>query len=169
MDDQTQGSTAAFRQARREDLEAIVRMLADDPLGAGRETYTAPLPASYHTAFEAIRADENNELVVACLGPEVVGVLQVTFIPCLTYRGGWRAVVEGVRVDAGVRGRGVGRALLEWAITRARERGCHLVQLTTDKARPEAKAFYETLGFAATHEGMKLQLRPGAGPRSQLT
>lgn len=149
-----------FRSAIREDLDAIVRMLADDPLGATRETRSSPLLPSYYSAFEAIRADPNNELAVACLDAEVVGVLQITFIPYLTYRGGWRALVEGVRVNAAVRGQGVGRALLECAISRARERGCHVVQLTTDKSRPEAKAFYESLSFQATHEGMKLHLRP---------
>ena len=158
MGDKVRGSGVTFRSANREDLDAIVRMLADDALGATRETYSTPLPASYRSAFEVIRADANNELVVACLGADVVGVLQMTFIPYLTYRGGWRALVEGVRVDSGVRGRGVGKALLEWAISRARERGCHVVQLTTDKSRPEAKAFYESLGFVATHEGMKLHL-----------
>jgi len=134
-------------------------MLADDPLGAARETASTPLPASYYAAFDAIAADANNELVVACLDGNVVGVLQLTFIPSLTYRGGWRALIEGVRVAAAVRGRGVGRALLEWAIARVRERGCHMAQLTTDKSRPEAKAFYESLGFVASHEGMKLRLR----------
>jgi GNAT superfamily N-acetyltransferase len=149
----------SFRAATRDDLDAIVRMLADDPLGARRETYATPLPASYAAAFDAIDADPNNELVVACReGGAVVGVLQLTFIPCLSYRGRWRALVEGVRVDARQRGQGVGRALFEWTIARARERGCHLVQLTTDKARSEAKAFYESLGFVASHEGMKLHL-----------
>jgi GNAT superfamily N-acetyltransferase len=148
----------SFRLATAEDLDAIVRMLADDPLGATRETYSNPLAASYRAAFEAIGADANNELVVACLGGMVVGVLQITFIPYLTYRGGWRALVEGVRVDGSARGKGVGRAMLEWAILRARERGCHVVQLTTDKTRREARSFYEGLGFVATHEGMKLHL-----------
>jgi GNAT superfamily N-acetyltransferase len=94
--------------------------------------------------------------VVACRTTAVVGVLQLTFMPSLTYQGGWRA--QGVRVDARERSRGLGRALFEWAIARARERGCHLVQLTTDKARPDARRFYEGLGFVASHEGMKLHL-----------
>ena len=90
----------------------------------------------------------------------VVGVLQLTFIPSLTYQGGWRALIEGVRVDARARSQRLGRALFEWAIGRARERGCHLVQLTTDKTRPDARRFYEALGFVASHEGMKLSLTP---------
>jgi len=90
----------------------------------------------------------------------IVGVLQLTFIPYLTYQGGWRAVVEGVRVDGRVRSQGVGKALLEWAIARARERGSVMIQLTTDKSRPDAKRFYEGLGFVASHEGMKLHLTP---------
>ncbi|OGB26633.1 MAG: GNAT family N-acetyltransferase [Burkholderiales bacterium RIFCSPLOWO2_02_FULL_57_36] len=148
--------TLVFRPANREDVPLIVQMLADDPLGAKRERFETPLPESYMAAFDAIASDSNNELVVACLGSKVVGVLQITFIPYLTYRGGWRALIEGVRIAADVRSEGIGRCMFEWAIQRARERKCHLVQLTTDKARPEALRFYENLGFVASHEGMKL-------------
>jgi GNAT superfamily N-acetyltransferase len=147
-----------FRRAARADVPAIVRLLADDPLGAERERFETPLPESYLRAFEAIDADPNNELVVTCLGERVAGVLQLTFIPYLTYQGGWRALIEAVRVDARLRSQGVGRQLFEWAIGRARERGCHLVQLTTDKSRADARRFYESLGFEASHEGMKLHL-----------
>ena len=147
-----------FRRAREADVPDIVRLLADDPLGAKRERHETPLPESYARAFRAIDADPNNELVVACQDERVVGVLQLTFIPYLTYQGGWRALIEGVRVDARVRSLGLGRALFEWAIARARERGCHMVQLTTDKSRPDARRFYEALGFVASHEGMKLHL-----------
>ena len=147
-----------FRHAERGDVERIVQLLADDPLGAKRERYDLPLPRAYLAAFEAIAADPNNEIVVACRDGEVIGVLQLTFIPGLTYQGGWRALIEGARVAAAHRSSGLGRAMFEHAIQRARDRGCRLVQLTTDKARPEARRFYETLGFVATHEGMKLQL-----------
>ncbi len=129
----------SFRRARPGDLPAIVRMLADDPLGAKRERFETPLPESYLRAFEAIDADPNNELVVACLGEEVAGVLQLTFIPYLTYQGGWRALIEAVRIDSKHRSQGLGRAMFEWAIARARDRGCHVVQLTTDKSRADAK------------------------------
>jgi len=148
----------SFRSARLDDLPEIVRLLADDPLGAKRERYETPLPESYAHAFHAIDDDPNNELVVICRQEQVVGVLQLTFMPSITHRGGWRAQIEGVRVDSRIRSLGVGRALFEWAIARARQRGCHLVQLTTDKRRPDAKRFYEGLGFVASHEGMKLAL-----------
>ena len=148
-----------FRRATRDDVPALVRLLADDPLGAQREAVTSPLPESYYAAFEAIDRDPNNELVVVeTADGEVAGMLQLTYIPYLTYRGGWRALVEGVRVAAPLRSHGVGRRLFEWAIERARERGCHMVQLTSDKARPDAIRFYESLGFVASHEGMKLRL-----------
>jgi GNAT superfamily N-acetyltransferase len=149
----------AFRRATRDDVAAIVALLADDPLGARREVATSPLPDGYYRAFEAIDHDGNNELVVVQSGARMVGVLQMTFIPSITYQGGWRALIEGVRVAAPLRSSGVGRALFEWAIARARERGCHLVQLTSDKSRPEAIRFYEGLGFVASHEGLKLQLK----------
>jgi len=148
----------SFRLATRNDVPDIVRMLADDPLGAKREAFASPLPASYYAAFDAVDQDPNNELVVAVLSGRVVGVLQMTFIPYLTYRGGWRALIEGVRVDSSVRSGGIGKRLFEWAIARARERHCHLVQLTSDKSRPDAIRFYESLGFVASHEGLKLHL-----------
>src|SRR5687768_12704172 len=117
-----------FRRASRDDVPAIVRLLASDPLGAKREAFVSPLPESYYHAFEAIDRDANNELVVAESEGRIIGVLQITFIPYMTYQGGWRALIEGVRVDSEVRSRGVGRELFEWAIERARQRSCHLVQ-----------------------------------------
>ncbi len=147
-----------FRRACREDLDAIVGLLADDPLGAKRESHTSPLAESYYTAFEAIDRDPNNELVVVQVEEEIVGVLQLTFIPSITYRGSWRALIEGVRVASQMRSNGVGTRLFMWAIERARQRQCHLLQLTSDKARPDAIRFYERLGFVASHEGMKLHL-----------
>lgn len=147
-----------FRVAVEEDLASIVSLLASDPLGALREHASDSLSSNYRTAFQAISSDPNHELLVADIESAVIGVLQLSFIPHLTYEGGWRAQIEGVRVSEELRSRGVGRALLESAISRAKDRGCHLVQLTTDKRRPEALEFYLGLGFEATHHGMKLHL-----------
>ncbi|WP_078379880.1 GNAT family N-acetyltransferase [Sutcliffiella halmapala] len=147
-----------FRIATEKDLDRIVEMLADDVLGSQRERYEHPLPESYHKAFLAIETDPNNELVVACHNDEIIGVQQITFTPYLTHQGSWRATIEGVRTSSSVRGKGVGTELIRWGIQRAKERGCHLVQLTTDKKREDALRFYEKLGFHATHEGMKLKL-----------
>jgi GNAT superfamily N-acetyltransferase len=148
-----------FRRARREDVPAIVRLLADDPLGASRETLgEAELPEAYWRAFDAIAADPRQLLVVAELDGRVVGTLQLSFIPSLTYRGGERAQIEAVRIGAGSRGRGLGRVMVRWAIEQARLRGCRLVQLTTDRRRPDALRFYESLGFRASHTGLKLPL-----------
>ncbi|MBW3112657.1 GNAT family N-acetyltransferase [Bacillus sp. MCCB 382] len=147
-----------FREATQQDVDRIVEMLADDVLGKQRERYEQPLPQSYLEAFKAIDTDPNNELVVACDGEKVVGVQQITFTPYLTHQGGWRATIEGVRTSASVRGEGVGTKMIQWAIARSEERGCHLIQLTTDKQRPDALRFYERLGFKATHEGLKLKL-----------
>ena len=159
-------SQPVFRRATGDDVPHIVRLLADDLLGAKREQYETPLPSSYREAFAAIDADPNNELVVVEANGQVVGVLQLTFIPYLTYRGGWRALIEGVRIDSRLRSSGLGRRLFEWAIARAKEKGCHLLQLTTDKTRPEAIRFYESLGFVASHEGMKLPLQGPSDARS---
>jgi ribosomal protein S18 acetylase RimI-like enzyme len=151
-------STLTFRAAKRADLERIVKFLADDPLGSKREAFTVPFASSYERAFEAIVEDSNNELIVAEQDTVVVGVLQITFIPYLTHQGSWRALIEGVRVAAEVRSSGVDRRLVSWSIDRARERGCRIVQLTSDKARPDAIRFYQSLGFTASHEGLKLQV-----------
>lgn len=147
-----------FREARFEDVERIVQMLADDKLGSQRERFEKPLPGSYYEAFAAIDNDPNNELVIACMEGEIVGVQQLTFTPYLTYQGGWRATIEGVRTASSVRGQGIGSQLIRHGIARAKERSCHLIQLTTDKQRPEALQFYEQLGFSATHEGMKMKI-----------
>ena len=133
-------------------------LLADDDLGSGREQADGPLPAAYVEAFGEIDGDDRNELVVAEEGGRIVATLQLTFVPSLTHQGGERAQLEGVRAAAGHRGRGTGGLLLGWVESRARQRGCRVLQLTTDKRRPDARRFYEALGFRATHEGMKLPL-----------
>jgi len=150
-----------IRPATREDVPTIVRLLADDPLGATRERYGDPLPDAYWAAWGAIEADPNQLVIVAELVGAVVGVLQLSCIPGLTRLGMWRAQIEGVRIDRTRRGAGIGEILVTWAIGEARRRGCGLIQLTTDKSRPDAHRFYERLGFVASHEGMKLTL--GAG------
>ena len=150
----------AFRQAGAEDLPAILRLIADDPLGKYRDHQAdgGELPEYYRRGFEAIAADPRNQLIVLTVGGKVEGCLQLTFIPGLTYQGRERALIEGVRVSGAMRGRGLGKALINHAVGLARQRGCALVQHTTDKRRAEAQAFYLSLGFAASHEGMKLWL-----------
>ncbi len=148
----------AFRPARRDDLPALVRLLADDALGSSRERCIDPLPSSYYGAFDAISEDPNQVLIVAEVDESVTGVLQLSFIPGLTYQGGWRALIEAVRVAADQRSSGLGSAMIGHAIERARERGCVLVQLTTDRSRDAALRFYQRLGFVASHHGLKLRL-----------
>ena len=147
-----------FQHAKSSDVSTIVALLADDPLGSKRERFESPLPARYYDAFASINEDPNNELIVATLDERVLAVLQLTFIPSLTYQGGWRSQIEGVPVASEFRSKGIGRDIFQWPINRARERNCHMVQLTTDKGRPDSLRFYESLGFKATHEGLKLHL-----------
>jgi GNAT superfamily N-acetyltransferase len=150
-----------MRRAQATDLPRMVELLANDPIGRRRERFSDPLPDSYRRAFDAIERDPNQLLAVCCRGSRVIGVLQITFLPYLTYQGGWRALIEGVRTAVEARAQGVGRFMFEWAIEQAVSRGCHIVQLTTDKARPDAVRFYTALGFTASHEGMKLHLSAG--------
>jgi ribosomal protein S18 acetylase RimI-like enzyme len=147
-----------FRPATADDLPHIVALLADDVLGQVREDASLPLDARYGAAFDAVARDPNQLLVVADRDGAVVGCLQLSFIPGLSHRGAWRGQIESVRIAASQRGGGLGRQMFDWAIAECRRRGCRLVQLTTDKVRPDARRFYEQLGFTATHEGMKLVL-----------
>lgn len=148
----------AFRRATEADLPAIVAMLADDGLGAGREDASLPLAPAYMAAFAAISADSNQFLAVAELDGTVVGTLQLTFIPGLSHKGAWRGQIESVRIASSQRGTGLGQRIFAWAIETCRAKGCRLVQLTTDKSRADAHRFYARLGFVASHEGFKLKL-----------
>jgi GNAT superfamily N-acetyltransferase len=145
-----------IRQAIREDVEPIVRLLIDDQLGASRDSVDDLGP--YLKAFEDIDADPNQLLMVADLDGAVVGTFQLTFIPGLSRKGSLRGQVEGVRVHSGQRGSGLGGTLMKWAIDESRRRGCVLVQLTSDMSRVDAHRFYERLGFVASHQGFKLAL-----------
>lgn len=152
-----------FRIATKDDLLAIIQMLLDDTLGATREKAGAigsvgELPESYLLAFEKILADPNQELTIVEMNGEKVATFQLSFIQYLTYQGGLRGQIEAVRTHSKYRGQGIGKKVFEYAINRAKEKGCHLIQLTTDKKRPDALRFYESLGFLASHEGMKLKL-----------
>ncbi|WP_442600691.1 GNAT family N-acetyltransferase [Paenibacillus sp. KN14-4R] len=147
-----------LRHAALADLPAIVRLLADDELGATREQYLEPLPQAYIDAFSAIEKQEGNAVIVALENEDLIGCLQLTYIPGLARLGMSRAQIEGVRVDQRYRSRGIGEALFKHAIESARVYGCGLIQLTTDKKRTEAHRFYERLGFTSSHEGMKLDL-----------
>jgi len=151
-------SDTTIRIARREDVPTIVALLADDPLGRRRETNSDPPPPAYWQAFDDIAGQTGNFLLVAERGSAVAGCLQLTVIPGLSRRGTKRGLIEAVRVAAAYRGQGVGEALVRHAIEIARAEGCGLVQLTSDKSRPDAHRFYERIGFVASHVGMKLSL-----------
>lgn len=150
--------TVKHRFANESDLQAVIAMLADDEIGARRETPEADKRDGYLRAWEDMRQDQFNRLLVAEVEDELVGVLQLTFISGLSRGGMKRAQIEGVRVKREWRGQAIGSELVRAAIGLAKAGGCGLVQLTTDKRRHRANDFYEALGFAATHEGMKLVL-----------
>ncbi len=156
------GGTFRLRHASHADLPAIVALLADDSLGAGRERSHDMAP--YERAFEAIDADPSHLLVVGELAPPSAGVgpvvatFQLSFLPGISRQGSWRSQIEGVRVAGSLRGQGMGNLMVQWAIEESRRRGCRMMQLTTHKSRTEAHRFYAQLGFDASHEGMKLTL-----------
>ena len=145
-----------YRAAKPADLEKLVALLSNDPLGSKREDSTTPLNDAYTAALNAIEHDPNNELLVVELESSLVGMLQITFIPYLTHIGSWRCLIEAVRIHSDFRDQGIGEQMLKYAIKVAKDRGCSIVQLTSDKQRPDAIRFYEKLGFKATHEGFKL-------------
>ncbi|MFJ9341355.1 GNAT family N-acetyltransferase [Streptomyces sp. NPDC101733] len=131
-------------------------MLADDPLGATRESPDDLSP--YVTALKRLTEDPHQHLVVAVRSERVVGTLQLTIIPGLSRKGATRSLIEGVRVHADERGSGLGTRFIEWAIDQSRREDCQLVQLTSDVTRADAHRFYERLGFTASHVGFKLPL-----------
>ncbi|MFB7913710.1 GNAT family N-acetyltransferase [Streptomyces sp. NPDC056061] len=145
-----------IRTATPADIPSIVAMLADDPLGAQRESPDDLTP--YHAAFRRLADDPNQHLVVAVREGRAVGTLQLTVIPGLSRRGSTRAVIESVRIHADARGSGLGTHLITWAVEESRRQNCQLVQLTSDATRTEAHRFYEQLGFTASHLGFKLSL-----------
>jgi GNAT superfamily N-acetyltransferase len=154
------GRRVVLRAAGRGDIAALVTLLTEDELGSGRDGIeNAADLVAYERAFQAIDRDRAHVLLAAESDSGVVGTLQLSFLPGLARRGGWRAQIESVRVAAALRGQGLGSLMIRWAVDEAAERGCTLVQLTSDKQRADAHRFYERLGFQATHEGMKLDLR----------
>jgi ribosomal protein S18 acetylase RimI-like enzyme len=154
----TSVSSVTIRRARRDDVGTIVAMLADDPLGSGRERLEQPLPSSYFEAFETLDRDPNIQLVVAVeQGGGVVGCLQLCILPGLSSQGASRALIEDVRVASDRRSRGIGEQLVQWAVARARAKGCKLVELLTHSSRVDAQRFYARLGFSASHVGMTIR------------
>ncbi|GGO97912.1 GNAT family N-acetyltransferase [Stakelama pacifica] len=153
-------SDLTIRDATADDLPAIIALLAQDQMGGENDSPGPPLDPGYREAFDAIDSDPRNRLLVAEAEGRVVGTFQLSFIPGLLFHGGWRALIEAVRIDESVRGRGHGQTMMRWAIDRARERGCRVVQLTSNRARTRAHGFYERLGFVSSHVGMKLHLEP---------
>ncbi len=152
----THAQQITLRKARRGDVAAIVRLLADDHLGAAREEVREPPLPAYFDAFEAIAADPRNLLAVAeDASGAVVGTLQMTFIPGLSNQGAELALIEAVRVDSGLRGKGVGQVMIRWAMDEARRRGCGSIELFSHLSRTEAQRFYERLGFHRSHAGMR--------------
>jgi ribosomal protein S18 acetylase RimI-like enzyme len=151
-------SPVTIRRARRDDVEIIVQMLADDPLGGARERIEDPLPPLYFRAFEALEQVSNIQLVVA-EGADgiVVGCLQLCILPGLSSQGASRGLIEDVRVASRCRSRGIGEQLVQWAVAEARHKGCKLVELLTHNTRVDAQRFYQRLGFQPSHVGMTLR------------
>lgn len=154
-------SGLVFRGATVADLPAIIAMLADDVNGATREDASLPLDPGYLAAFEAIGRDPNQELIVADLDGKVVGTLQLSYLPGLSFKGAWRGQIEAVRIAGDLRGQGLGTRLVDWAVERCRARGCRMVQLTSKLTRLDAHRFYERLGWEKSHAGFKLHFDGG--------
>jgi GNAT superfamily N-acetyltransferase len=156
MNPSTSKEALTIRPARRSDLGAILELAVQDSFA------DPPEPASpteeHFAAFDAIEAHTDHQLVVGTIADEVIATLQLSFLPGLSNRGAWRAQVESVRVRRDLRSSGIGGAMMNWVIDRSRERGCWIVQLTTNRSRLDAQRFYERLGFKPSHVGMKLRL-----------
>ena len=152
-----------FRTATLSDLPAIIALLADDELGRQREVIADPVDNRYLAAFGAIAADTNQRLVVAEQDGQVVGTMQLSFVPGLSHTGAWRGQIESVRIAAGLRGQGAGQQMFAWALEQFRAKGCTMVQLTTNAARTDAQRFYQRLGFEASYVGFKISWQGTCG------
>ena len=146
----------AIREATRDDLPSLIRLYADDDLGQTREA--SAVDETYEAAFSAIEKDANHILAVGEIDGEILGTLLLSFLPGLSRHGAWRGQIESMRIARHQRGKGLGRQMLDWAIAEARQRGCDLVQLTSDKSRPDAHRFYQVAGFTPSHVGFKMIL-----------
>jgi GNAT superfamily N-acetyltransferase len=146
------------RKMQKADLGVVVSLLADDELGESREDKAAVVHVDYLRAFEQIDSDVNQYAAIFEINGDTIGCLQITFIPGLSRRGSLRGQIEGVRVARDFRGKGYGTRMIAWAIEECRDRGCRMIQLTSDKKRENAIQFYEKLGFVSSHEGFKLIL-----------
>ena len=151
-------SEVTFRAATADDLPAIVALLDDDDLSKGREDPSLPLADCYRAGFDAIAATPNNEFIVTELDGAVVGTMQLSYLPGIAFRGGWRGQIEAVRVASHLRGSGIGAQMIDWAVERCRARGCFMVQLFSQNDRPAAHRFYERLGWKRSHYGFKRTL-----------
>lgn len=147
-----------IRDAVAADLPALIALLDDDTLSRGREDPSLPLAASYRAAFAAIERDPNQRLIVAEANGEIVGTMQLSFLPGIAFRGAWRGQIEAVRIATPLRGSGLGTQMIEWAVERCRERGCRMVQLMSMRERTDAHRFYERLGWSKSHYGFKRKL-----------
>lgn len=146
------------RRAKLDDLKEIVSLLADDKLGRTREQASSEVAQEYLDAFAKIDSDPNQYLMVLENDFEVIGTCHLTLMPSLTFSGSTRLQIEAVRVNSSIRGQNLGQQMIEFAINWGKEQGATIIQLTTNKERPDALRFYEKLGFKATHAGMKLYL-----------
>ncbi len=148
-----------LRETVVDDLPAIVALIADDETARHREDLREPLDPRYRAAFDAIDADPNQQLIVAERDGRLIGTMQLSYLPGLSFRGAWRQQIEAVRIAADLRGQRLGEEMIRWAVDQARARDCKLIQLTSTAMRHAAHRFYERLGFARSHVGMKLHLR----------
>ncbi|NBB50156.1 GNAT family N-acetyltransferase [Rhizobium sp. CRIBSB] len=154
-----QVQTMQIREATENDLSAIVALFAHDPLGGHGDTTDPQAFPDYRAAFRKIASSPTETLYVAELDGEVVGTFQTMITTTLTARGSANLIIEAVQTRADMRGRGIGAAMIGYAMERARETGMRLVQLTSNAARKDAHRFYERLGFAPSHIGFKIKLK----------
>ena len=149
----------SIRKAILDDFDFVVSLISTDPIAGARNPATPDDRNHQRVAFDAILRHADHLLLVAELEREPVGSFQLSFIPGVSRQGAWRGQIESVRIHPEYRNRGFGSAMMEWAVERCRERGCGLVQLTSDRQRHDAHRFYQKLGFLPTHTGFKLRLR----------
>jgi ribosomal protein S18 acetylase RimI-like enzyme len=144
---------ATVRPATEQDISRILElyeMLTGERHDLSRQK-TGPV-------FAEISSMPGHELLVAEENGVVVGTMVLLIVPNLSHGALPWAVVENIVVDAGYRRRGIGRLLMDYAVSRAREVGCYKVQLLSNVKRKEAHRFYRALGFQTSAYGFRMYL-----------
>lgn len=147
-----------IRDARPDDLPAVVGLHAADAVGGHGDVWTEETRPLYEAAFRRLVDHPDHAVFVAEHEGAVVGSFILSILPGLTGRGAVHAELRSVQVRAELRSLGIGARMVAHAEAEARRRGASVIELTSNLKRLDAHRFYERLGYAKSHAGFKKRL-----------